>query len=103
MLSISTSIFTTPFKFVRSAFTNPLNFLKFPLISSVNKTGIEKLIELFESLIIHFSKAKVWLQKKRNKKKYLINQIFHTTYGLVSYLLKYNDEKDLLKHAMIKQ
>jgi len=44
---------------LRSSFTSPLNLLKFPLISSVNKTGIEKLIELFESLIIHFSTAKV--------------------------------------------
>jgi hypothetical protein len=73
MLLISIVILATPSKFLRSTYINPLNFLKVPVTFSANKTGIEKFIELFLLLTIHFSKAKEFAQKNKNKNKYLIN------------------------------
>jgi hypothetical protein len=50
----------------------------YPKFTSINmglwtKTGIEKFTELFLLLTIHFSKAKQFVQKNKNKNKYLIN------------------------------
>ncbi len=59
MVLISIITLATPSKFLRSTSINPVNFLKFPVTSPANKTGIEKLIELLEVLITHFSRAKL--------------------------------------------
>jgi len=59
ILLISIITFATPSKFLRSTSIKPVNFLKFPITSPANNTGIEKLTELLEVLITHFSRAKL--------------------------------------------